>query len=304
MTMGSRFDSTRTKAWRKHVLSLPVSAFVLNKDIETGNRAVSAEFYASLFGPDATANPIVYCEAYGHWDNGCALVAPLPTEIGGGFGVFVYNEMRSNQQWAQLTNGHRIDTTLRVMRGAQCHQTLTLLALGLADQLLIDVCDDFNFPDAGEHSLNDFADVWALEAVLAAMDEAEHTTCMTLLRLRVTKEQQSVLARLLSRAANLRANLVHHDEVEETIAASVHRHNGVRISGRQVEFIRVSESLLGYPREEWENVIDALVAARYQDGDLGPDFDPAPPTPDPPKGPKKGSTKQDKVKVTGFIIAA
>lgn len=308
VAMGSRFNSDRKKAWLDHVLSMPVSAFVIEDAPKraAGTRDITgpAEFFRGLFGPEATAYPIVYCEAYGHWDNGSAVVAPLPTEAGGGFGVFVYDQSANNHEWTQLTTGRRLDTTLRVMRRARCHESLTLLALGMADRLVTDLCDDFNYPNAGDHSLNDFADVWALDAVLASMDEEERVTCMTLLHLRVAEREQPVLARLLSRAANLRANLVYHDEVEEVIAASVQRYNGVTLTGTQVEVLRVSEPLLGYPRAEWEIVIDALVAARYQDGDLGPDFDPAPPTPDPPKGSKKGSTEQDSWKVTGHIIAA
>lgn len=270
----------RSALLRERIRSLPVSAF------EQTSESDLCGSMGDLFGPDASAQSMVYCDDLSAWLNGCTVIVRLPQPVGG-VAWFTYDE-HSQRYWGDLSIGKRLDVALVLPHRTRTFESMTELCLRLTTEVgaVMEHCDD---QDAAQISLNDWNSIWALRHALDLLTPQERSTHFMVAGLSLSPRSSQLVTATLARADRWVSNLSCEDSIEATVHAAVLRHNGVTLTGKQIQDLSPAESLMNAEPASWAQAADVFVAARYADG-LDETYHPPRPAPPAPAREDRGSS--------------
>lgn len=227
---------------REHLLNLPLARF--DQDPDRG----PADYLAGLLGVPATERPWVYCAHLGAWQTGTTIVVALPDAVGGGMAA-TYDSHEGSRVWnAVSTVGGRADRAIGWAREVRVASTASDLALALAAEA---IDHEAEFVASG-FSLNARPVMCMLAHVLSSLSDSERAAVEMLISLRYPLSVAAKVTALVTSADALVANLPRSREVETVLSRAIETVTGVRMSGAQVESLRLSEALMGTPYDHWE----------------------------------------------------
>jgi hypothetical protein len=261
----------RAAAVLAHVRSLTVAAFD-----EAAGTTSAVDGMTALFGADrCSAIPMVRCDDLSAWDDGCTVVLRFPEPLGG-LATFAYDE-HSTHYWQNLSMGRRADLAMTFPNITRTFESLPDMCVTLVREVGY-VLSGIDEREAANVSLNCWDTAWTLRHALSLLDPRDRAAFEMLAGLSLDPGALRLVEIVLRRAEHLVANLAHEDDIEDVMRAAVIRHNGVELTGKQIQDLSPGEALMGVERAGWDQAADAVVALRYADG-LDATYHPAPPAP-------------------------